>query len=317
MAKNRQGRQARAEDKIQEGQFHFHIDTEKLDRNLFKIHPSMYISISDKWHGTSAVFANLIVKRPLNWFERLLKRLGVQIQETGYGHIWSSRRVVKGVDGEEKANAVHFYSTDIWGVVAKEVEQSIPKGYTLYGEIVGFTPDGGAIQSMKGQPFHYGCQPGTHMFLVYRVTTTNADGKILELSWKQMKEFCNKYGLNMVKELYFGRAGDFAPENETLKYYLQSYLSGDERSLGDWQEEFLAEIKRQYVHDQMCPYNNLEVPAEGVVVKVDRLDEAESYKVKNFLFLKWESDALDAGEADLETQESEPDSEVGTNEDLQ
>ena len=29
------------------------------------------------WHGTSAVFANILVKRELRWYEKLLKRFGV------------------------------------------------------------------------------------------------------------------------------------------------------------------------------------------------------------------------------------------------
>jgi hypothetical protein len=42
-------------------------------------------------------------------------------------------------------------------------------------------------------------------------------------------------------------------------------------------------------------------------VRIDRLEEAEAYKLKSFLFLEWETKQLDRGEVDLETQESEPD----------
>jgi hypothetical protein len=278
----------RAEDKIVEGQFRFHPDTENLRRNIHKITPDMWISISDKWHGTSAVFANVLVRRELNWFERLLQRFGVKIQDQEYGFTWSSRRVIKGVNGEAREGKAHFYSEDIWGVVAKEIEPLVPKGFTLYGEIVGYTTDGGAIQ--KG--YHYGCQPGQHRFLVYRVTFTNPDGKVVEFSWQQMKEFCDKYGLEMVKELWFGRADWMVDAGRFVNPSM-------------WNEALLAELEARFVNDQMCPHNRCEVPAEGIVLKVDRLDEGEAYKLKNFRFLEWETKQLDKGEVDIETAEAE------------
>jgi hypothetical protein len=296
-----QGRMPRVEDKIVEGQFRFHIDTENLRKNVHKIQPTDWISISDKWHGTSAVFANILVKRELNWFERLLQRIGVKVQDTEYGFTWSSRRVVKGVNGESKKDARHFYDTDIWGVVAKEIKSVIPKGYTLYGEIVGYTPEGGEIQ--KG--YTYGCnkpryveilEPGSHKFLVYRITFTNPDGQVLELGWLQMKEFCQKYGLEMVKELYFGTAERFLSRHIDVE---------QDDSLNDWQYALLKVLEHVYVNDSMCPHNDRKVPAEGIVVKVERLNEAESYKLKNFKFLEWETKQLDAGVADIETEEAE------------
>lgn len=42
--------------------------------------------------------------------------------------------------------------------------------------------------------------------IVYRITYTNVDGKVFEFSTQQVKEFCKKYSLHSVKELYYGRA---------------------------------------------------------------------------------------------------------------
>jgi hypothetical protein len=285
-------RMPKMEDRIVEGQFRFHPDTENLRRNIHKITPDMWISISDKWHGTSAVFANVLVKRELNWLERLAKRFGIRVQEQEYGFTWSSRRVLKGVNGESKPTAVHFYGEDIWGVVAKEIQDRVPKGYTVYGEIVGYTSDGAAIQ--KG--YHYGCQPGTHRLLVYRVTVTNPDGRVIKLSWQQMKEFCAKYGLEMVKELWFGRAGDFHSDELAAPLHYGTPI---------WQNAFLKATEDTYVRDQMCPHNNGEVPAEGIVLKVDCLDEDVAFKLKSFAFLARESKELDSGQVDIETAESE------------
>jgi hypothetical protein len=283
----KQGRQPRAEDRIVPDQFRFHIDTENLRRNIHKITPDQWISISDKVHGTSAIFSHVRVKRDLNWFERALRRLGVKIQNTDYGLAWSSRRVVKGVDDVAKENASHFYGSDIWGTVFREVREIIPKGYTIYGEIIGYTPEGACIQSK----YHYGCQPGSHRLLVYRVTDTNYDGRVLELSWHQMKEFCRKHGLKMVEEFFFGPVYNFC-----------AGLSGE--SLEEWQSRFLSRLEEKFVTGRMCHHHNGELPAEGVVVRVERLDECESFKCKNFDFLELESKMLDTGAVDIEEQQS-------------
>lgn len=288
-----QKRAAKLQDQIVEGQFRFHYDTENLRRNVHKINPDDFISISDKWHGTSAVFANVLVNRKLKWYERILQWLGVKVQTTEHGFTWSSRKVVKGVNGEAKEGAAHYYSSDIWGTVAKEIEHAVPAGYTLYGEIVGYTEDGSPIQ----RGYHYGCQPGTHRFLVYRVTLTNDDGKVVELSWPQMREFCQKYGLEMVKELYYGKAVEFVDDT-------------DSADLSQWQGWLLKTLEGAYVRDQMCQYNNCEVPAEGIVVRVDHLEESEAFKLKSFAFLERETKLLDKGEADIETQESIEEEEV-------
>ena len=293
----------RLADRIAENQFRFHYDTANLRRNTHKIEPNTVVSISEKWHGTSVVISNLLVNRPLKWYEKALKALGVRVQEREYGIVWSSRKVVKGVSEWTNNSNSSFYSSDIYSEVKDEVKDRIPKGFTLYGEIVGFLKDGGAIQSLKGMPYSYGCLPGHHKFLVYRVTFTNEDGRVTELSWPQMKEFCSTWGLDMVKELYYGKAvrlwaywGDESPDR---------YLLPDDR---DWSEEWVKFVEEKWVEGQKCDFNS-KLPAEGVVVRIDHLEQAEAYKLKSFEFLKGESEDLDAGVSDIESDESVEDGE--------
>jgi hypothetical protein len=297
-----QKKQKKPQDRIVNGQFAFHVDTAQLKRNIHRLHPKNLITISDKWHGTSAIYANILVQRELNWLERLLKKWNwIQIQETEYGFVTSSRRVIKEVTGKVHTNTQHFYDVDIWSKVGEEIKDLIPKGYTVYGEIVGYVNDHKMIQ--KG--YHYGCQPGTHQFLVYRVTFTNPDGKVIELSHKQLTEFCKKVGLETVKCLYYGFAKDFG--SIRTKILANKLLEGrmPEESLENWQQYFLEDLQKQYVYDQMCSYNNNEVPAEGIVLKVETTFEPEVYKLKSFKFLEWETKELDKGEVDLETEQSE------------
>ena len=272
-------------DNVLEGQFRFHYDTGNLKRNIFKIQPTDIISISDKWHGTSAIVGKVLTKRNLSWFEKLLKKLNIKISETEYQTMYSSRRVIKGIGK---------FGKDVYGTVASEVSDKIPNGYTLYGEIVGYLPNGGHIQKgLGGKIYHYSCQPGEHKFVVYRIVNTNIDGKTLELSWPQMKEFCNKYGLEMVKELFYGPVTEICSFDPMLQ------------TISEWQETLLKTIVFFYATETNCLYCNFEVPSEGVVVRIDHLNECESWKIKNFGFLELETKMNDTGEVDIETAESE------------
>jgi hypothetical protein len=282
-----QGRLARLEDDIAPNQFRFHFDTENLRRNIHKIQPTDIISISEKWHGTSVVISKPLTRVKLKWYERLLQKLGINIQTQEYGLVYSSRRVIKAVNGKAKQGR-SFYTSDVWGAVAQEVEEKIPAGFTLYGEIVGYTPDGAEIQ--KG--YTYGCAPGEHRFLVYRVTFTNEDGYVVELSWPQMREFCENKNIEVVPTLYYGHAIQFYDRIDAVL------------TTQAWQQELLGALESAYVCDQMCCHNCFKVPAEGIVVRIDRLNGCESYKLKNFRFLEWESKALDKDVVDIEMEES-------------
>lgn len=272
-------------DLIVDGQFRFHPDTENLRKNWSRVKPKTVVSISDKWHGTSVVVGNLLTTRPLKWYEKLLARFGVAIKDSEYGIVVSSRKVIKTVDGETKVGGNHFYSTDIWGTVGKEIAEQIPKGFTVYGEIVGYTENGEAIQ--KGYP--YGCDFGKHRLMVYRVTFTNADGNVFELPWPTMRQFCEERGLSTVVPYYYGEAGD---------------LFVDDGPADNWGEWFVERLEAAYLGGK-CPYNGNKVPAEGVVVRIDHLNKAEAYKLKSWEFLAKESKELDSGEADMETEEAE------------
>lgn len=279
-------RLARVEDQIMDGQFRFHYDTENLRRNSHKIKPDMLISISDKWHGTSCIVANLLTNRKLSLFEKFLnwsKLAKVQLYE--YGIVWSSRRVVKGVNGESKQNVDHYYKSDLWGVVANEIGHLIPKGITIYCEIVGYTPEGAEIQ--KG--YTYGCAPNTHRTLVYRVTQTNEDGKVTEFSWQQMKRFCQNQGLEMVPELYYGFAHSADISN----------LNWDDHGFSD---SLLEYLEKNHVTDRKCTFNPGK-PAEGIVVRIDWPCDPEAFKLKSHEFLMHETQMLDAGVIDIETEE--------------
>ncbi len=206
---------------------------------------------------------------------------------------WIRKVVRPMVFGGNTFNQNHFYGYDAWKVFSDEVKDFIPEGFTLYGEAVGFLKEGGAIQSMKGKPYAYGCEPGTHKLVIYRITFTNPNGDCFDLTWPQIKEFCVKYGLEHVHEFYYGKAKDLYPELDSSDPVL-------------WRDQFLQKMTEDEtigMGDADCLWNP-GLPSEGVVVKKDTLFGDTVWKNKNFRFLEGETETLDKGETNIEDNQT-------------
>lgn len=278
---SKQGKKA-VESKIIPSQFRYHPDTSQLGKNMFKVTPNTWITLSDKWHGCNCVISNILCYKPLKWHEKILKKLGVNIINTQYDLVYSSRRVIK--NEELNPNASHYYGTDVWGEVAKKIEPLLNKGESLIGEIVGYVGPS-PIQSVGNKVYDYGCQPGTNKFVVFRITQTNADGKLYTLPFIQMQERCKLMGIETVPLLYTGYAKDLFPELDLNNH---------------WHEEFLSKLKETYL-EKKCTYCTTGVWAEGIVLTVEGALEPENLKLKSQNFLCAESDAMDKdGITDLE-----------------
>jgi hypothetical protein len=280
--------------RVVENQFRFHIDTEQLKKNIYKVNRNDYVSITAKLHGTSVIFGKLLTYRKLSFIEKVLKKLGVNINDKVYDLLYSSRRVIKNDDLNTQAN--HYYSSDVWGDAARTLEYAVQKGYTLYGEIVGFTRDGAYIQ--KG--FDYSCiKPiyeneyveGVHYKVyIYRITFTNEDGNVCELSWRQIKTYCEHFGIRHVPEYYFGKLVNFDKSLKKIK-------SDDE-----FNGAVIKLLEENYL-EKYCEFCAVKVPSEGIVLRVDKLFNFDAYKLKSFLFFEWESKQLDDNVIDIESEE--------------
>ena len=283
------------DDRLVDGQFRLHVDTTQLRSNIDKLRPQDLISITKKLHGTSWVVGNVLTKIKLNWKQRLAKFFGVPIQELEYDTLYSSRSVIKNkfANGDNGG----YYGTDLWGDIKAYLDGKIPKGFTLYGEAVGYTRNGALIQ--KGYDYGYHITPsmsvtyeeGIHFGIyVYRITFTNQDGHKVELSWPQIVAYCAYYGIKTVPELYYGYKNDL------------SIAYGD---------ELLKELSDKYLEKDcsLCTIPN--TPDEGIVLRIDDLHECRSFKLKSFRFLERESKSLDDGTIDLETEQSTQNGEEG------
>lgn len=280
-------------DFLVDGQFQFHGNTPKLQDNVHKINPQDIIVISDKWHGTSAVYSNVLTKRKLSVLERIFKFFGGKVIEQEYSKMYSSRTVLKSIENKYHTKDQGYYNTDIWGTVFEEVKDKLEIGITIYGEIVGYTTENKAIQS----GYDYGCGTGQHLFVVYRITKTDSHGNVLEFNWNQVKEYCKKYKLEHVKELFYGKASQlYGNLNNTYKLY---------PVLDVYPENFSKELFHLLDHMVQilgnCIYCKNPVPAEGVILRQES-GQIEWYKLKAKNFLIKESQQLDKEEISIEDQ---------------
>jgi hypothetical protein len=276
-----------------DNQFYFHGSTDNLRKNMHKINPDDIIGIHYKKHGTSAVFANIPTLRPLKWWEKILVKLGVKIDNKIYDIIYSSRTVVKNKSINLESGG-GFYGEDVWKVVADEIGDLIPKNWTIYGEILGYTPKGAAIQ--KG--YDYGCDPhkSEHKFYVYKISVVNPDGKVIYLTDKQIEEYCEKVGLLYSDTfIYYGKAENLIACGEAVN------KQDNADCLNVWRGSLLTYLEKEY-NEKDCYMCTNKVPEEGIVLRVEKLESYEAYKLKSKRFILAESDAQEKGESNLEDE---------------
>jgi tRNA-binding EMAP/Myf-like protein len=282
--------------RLVENQFYFHNDTDNLRKNIHKINPDDIIGIHYKKHGTSIVVGNVLVKKNLKWYEKFAKKLGIQVVDTQYDIVYSSRKVIKNQYLNEETGA-GYYGEDIWGVVAKEIGHLIPKTWTLYGEVLGFTPGGSPIQGK----YDYGCKYGEHKFYVYKISVVNSDGKVIYLTDKQIEEYCEKVGL-LYKDtfIYYGSIDNLFESKDFTDWEVLV----NENVKDSWKETLLEYLEYKY-NEKDCYMCVNKVPEEGIVLRVERTFEYEAYKLKSKRFILMESDAQEKEETNLEDNQDE------------
>lgn len=304
--------------KLIDNQFRFHYDTTLIKKCPYVITPDSLISITEKVHGTSGISAYILCKTPVyktmkivSWITNhitipILRVFGGRktesnIDDEEYDYLWSSRSVVKNQYYNELVSG-GYYGCDVWKYAHDIVQDKLTKGMTLYYEIIGYLPNGGAIQKSGGSVFDYGFeQPtievgksytyeyGKHYGIqVYRVTYTNPDGRVFEFSARQVQQWCEKNGLIPVKQYYYGYAKDLYKDLSVTEH---------------WNENFMARLSNDanFYMEMNSPSCKNKVPHEGIVIKIEN-SLSQAYKLKCIKFLEKESKALDKGEIDIESE---------------
>ena len=256
--------------------FEFHYDTSKLKDNISKFELDTPITITKKMHGTSVVLANQLVSNKLNWFMRLVNFFikGYYPLEQ-HRRMYSSRKVVKGIEDVYKTTTGHYYSEDVWGKIFDRYKQDVCVDITIYGEIVGYESQGTTIQP----GYDYLCNPGDSDLYVYRITKY---GK--EYSWEEIVDFCTQFeqwgdGVTVMKHVPVYYRG-------TPREYLEDNI-GD-----NWRNDFIDKLSKEYL-EKLDPWCTQKVPDEGICVRNESTGIA--YKLKSLMFLKKETEDLDKG----------------------
>lgn len=310
------------------GQFSLHYDTVSLNKEISQFSPEDKVSVSVKLHGTSICIGNVLIKKPVylsgpsslinkvrkTKLQKLIKesknsksyttrirstkeieKLKGQIKAswtTGYGVVYSSRKVVKNQYINRKVTG-GYYGTDVWADYYKLLKGIIPEGYELFGEIVGFV-SGSTTYIQKN--YDYGCKPGENKLMIYRITIKEEDKKreldvpeVLAFTKKLIKDHPElKNKIHPIDLLYNGTLKNLYPDLDLENH---------------WHENVLECLKNDFGMEQNEPLNNKKMPREGIVLRKDGDPVAEAFKLKTNAFLLLESKAIDKGEVDIEMSE--------------
>lgn len=257
-----------------------HLDTDNYWRCKHLLTPGREAIVTQKLHGTSIRIGNVPVLRQLSRRERFAKRwLKANVADYEFDVVYGSRKVIKDINNAQSG----YYQSDIWTKYGQQIAELIPEGYMVYGELVGFTPEGGAIQKNYG----YEAGPGQAHLYVYRVAHVNRHGHMADLSWDGVKLWCQARGLSTVPELWRVEPG--------------SSLDDEVDALMD---ERFADIHAYHGFvDRPVQLSHPKTVDEGVCIRQDGVVPT-ILKAKSPVFLEHETKLLDAGEADLESVES-------------
>lgn len=287
-----------------------HADTEQLAYNMGAFKNGDLVEITLKMHGTSgrtgylprlvdivptnvfAVFCEIKDRnRKLNKLQKAMIAYFDKHSRPKYdwGLVSGTRRtVLDSFDGG-------FYGSNEFREKHEKVfEGKLHKNETVYYEIVGFTDNGTPIMPKASNKklnnkefikqygeetiFSYGCDPDNKKsdLYVYRMTTTNEDGDVVEYTPDFMRYRCEQMGVKCVPLLWRG----FIPE---------------EVNPG----EYIKEIAEKY-YDGPDPVGKTHV-REGVVCRILNRPGFAAYKHKNYDFKCLSGIAVAQAEASGET----------------
>lgn len=255
-----------------------HYDTDSYFKNSHIIPEEREVTVTQKLHGTSLRVANTIVQRKLTFKDKFALKLGAMVCKTEYDYVYGSRRVIK---DKNNPTHVHFYDTDIWSIEGEKLVGKIPQGYLVYGELIGWTPEGAPLQSK----YTYDVPHGLAELYVYRVATINPEGVVTDLTYDQIAEFCRDRGFKVVPLLWRGKYKDFKPEDWVD-------FPGHEEKLFKYKEEGFPQAVPL---SKDCPCD------EGVVIRAEGL-APYTLKCKSQTFVAHDNKVAEEGTLDMEEE---------------
>lgn len=262
-----------------------HTSTSHWFRVTNNIHDDAEVVVTQKLHGTSIRIGHVPVNVEPTWKEKVAKFFGVKVQTREYAHVYGSRRAIKDANNPSQA---HFYKDDIWSSCGKKYDTIVPANFILYGELIGWTPSGSAIQP----GYTYNVPEGRADLYVYRIMVITNDGRHVELSWDAVKRFCVENGIMHAPEFFRGKKADLV-------------ASGRIEALMDirYYDEVMA--SKLAFTDMPVPLSDPDSVDEGVCIRVLTNDASEPYitKAKSPKFIAYETIMMDNEVVDLESSD--------------
>lgn len=186
-----------------------HPDTDQLVHRISQIPKDTVIYFTEKVHGTSQRFGYVEVEQLNPWWRRAL-RLKPKKQ---WQHLMGTRNVTRLDD-----DAPGFYGDEEFRYTAqKPLEACTIKGLLFFFEVVGWVDEHKPImpphdtsklgkkdltkQYGKVMHYNYGCVPGQQKIYLYRVAMVNETGSSVDMSWPEVKNMAEKYGVEATPEL--------------------------------------------------------------------------------------------------------------------
>ena len=273
-------------DRLVDGQVRLHTDTTNFRNNYKMFSLDEEVSITYKFHGTSGWISNVLTKKKPTLSSKLLKFFGVYVNDKVYDIIYGSRKVIKNRYIEDSKEEKPKLKVDVWEEAAEKFKlaEKLPKGYTLYYEIVGYLP---GTSSMIQKDYDYGLAVGDFKVYVYRITFTNTDGHVFDLNTKDCLKFCRYYDLDFVPLLF----------NGTLLEY------GISRNIPVYEnvEAIVEQLQKEY-NEKDCYICKNKVPEEGIVIRRENEYTFQAFKLKSFRFLELETKEADAELVNIEDE---------------
>lgn len=259
-----------------------HYDTDSYFKNSHIIPENTEVTVTQKLHGSSIRVAHTIVQRKHSFIEKLAVKLGANVATTEYDMVYGSRRVVKDLNNPSH---IHFYDSDIWTLNGSKLAGLVPKGYLVYGELIGWTPEGAPLQSK----YTYDVPHTLAEMYVYRVATINPEGVVTDLTYDQIVEFCRDRGLKVVPLLWRGKYKDFNPADWV------DYVAAD-----GTEYKTLHNYKKDG-YPQAVPLAKESMCDEGVVIRAEGL-APYTLKCKSTTFMEYDNKNAQEGTLDMEEE---------------
>lgn len=274
-----------------------HFDAEHYFRNRDMVKENSVVWVTEKLHGTSGRYGNVIVEEEIPHKFSKIPFIGKFFKPTvkkEYQKLIGTRNViVTNPDGG-------FYGNDVFRYdVFESFKDFLEPGEVVYGEIVGWIDqnkkimashnvsalgkggvDKNVVKSFKDKygenvDYIYGQSPGHCKFYVYRITKVNEYGHAFDLPFAQVQRRAKELGLETVPVLF----GPIVIN----KFFTVDQLDSIVYTV--WRGESVVDANTM---------------KEGCVVRLENEKGVSDLKAKNFEFCLMEGILKDAGDLDIE-----------------